>query len=280
MKRPPLVHSRQPLSRRAVIPGMLATAISGSAIAAGVVRGDPRLLVVGEDRWQIALLLSSRIRVLILTGELSPDAMATIPMLLSVMRQRIDVVIGTSAGLSMLPNEFRQRWMVRRFILVADDGDASIRTRAVDQVLYMPGAVRVEVSASPRNAWVKPSGEATRDAASLVTITRSGSIIAISSNLETIAELGSSSTTVAMAPIGSIDHVARRLRVPTICINAVHVPKPEVSFGSERPSPSGNRSIVRIFPTDVAEFGLRHDGIAIPAWRQRSAPAHGGLHKD
>ncbi|MDQ3540754.1 MAG: hypothetical protein M3440_08715 [Chloroflexota bacterium] len=268
-----LAQPSQSFSRRAFLESFLATAIGGSAIAAFVVQGKLRLLVVGEDEWQIALLLAARTRVLILTGALTQDAMAAIPMLLSVMRQRIDVVIDSSASLASLPDGFRQRWMVRRIIPLADDGASSTEMTSLDQVLYIPGALRVNVSASPRGFWTERSGGSDRTATGLVTISAGGSIIAIARNLETIADLGPALTTLAIAPVGSIDRVARRLRVPTICINADQVRDQKIDFGGGGLVASGARSLVRVFPQDVAEFRLLEDGIAIPAWRQTIASA-------
>lgn len=263
-----LVHSSQTLNRRAFLPSVLVTAIAGSAIADFVVRGKPRLMVVGEDEWQIALLLAARTRVLILNGEPTPDALETIPMLLSVMRQRIDVVIGSSVGLALLPPDFRERWMVRRIIPVPDEGDIQTEKTVLGQVLHLSNNLHVEVSASPRGFWARTSGDITRTATGIVTISCSESIITIGRNLETIADLGPSSTTVAIAPTGSIDYLARHLRVPTICINADQAREQKMDFRASHLVPPAMRSLVRIFPLDVAEFALQEQGITVPAWRQ------------
>lgn len=270
--RPLPVRQSQTLSRRAFVPGLMATAIGGSALAALVVGGNPRLMVVGEEEWQIGLLLASRTRVLILTGELSREAMAAIPMLLSVMRQRIDVVMGSSAVLAFLPGGFRERWKVRRIIRLPDPEDITTGATALDQVLHLPTGLRVAISTSPRGfSRAETPGGADRTATGLITISRGGSIITIADTLDSIADFAPSSTTVAIAPTGRIDHLASRLRVPTICINADQIHDREIDFGASSRDLPDARSLVRIFRDDVAEFRLHEDGVAIPAWRQTLA---------
>lgn len=263
-----LAYPTRTLSRRAFLSSVLATAIGGSAIAGFVVRGTPRLMVVGEEEWQIALLLVARTRVLILNGDPTPNSLEVIPMLLSVMRQRIDVVIGSSIALASLPSGFRKRWMVRRFIPLPDEGGTVAGLTAPDRILHIPGDVHVGISASPRGFWSGSSSGVARSATAIVSITCRECIITIGRTLEAIADLGSSSTTVAIAPNGSIDYLARHLRVPTICINADQVREQTMGVGARALVPPVSRSLVRIFPQDVAEFGLQAQGIAIPSWRQ------------
>lgn len=263
-----LVQQSRTVSRRAVIPSLVATAIGGSATAASVFQRKPRLLIVGEDEWQIALLLASRTRVLILNGTLSQEAVSAIPLLLSVMRQRIDAVIGSSAALSFLPGGFSQRWLVRRFIPTPTGAETSSEMTIPDQVLCMPGGVRVDISVSRRSAWAETPSRDDRSSGCLVTISGAGNIVAIAGDLETIADLGPSLTTVAIAPIGDIGQLARKLLVPTICVNADQVRAQGVEFRSNEPDMLEARSLVKIFAEDVAEFCLLDDGITIPAWRQ------------
>lgn len=250
------------------MPAVVCTAIGGSSIAAMVVRGEPRLLVVGENQWQVALLLASRTRVLMLTGDLSREAVEVIPMLMSVMRQRIDVVVGPASGLALLPDRFRQRWMVRSFIPLPDDNGTSLEKPAPGRLLQLPGGFHVAVFSVPKGFWAESSRAAMRSATHVITISWSRYVIAIADSLEAIAEFGSGSTTMAVAPGGAIEHIARVLRVPTLCINADQVRDQDIDAGSDSSHRLADRMLVRIFPEDVAEFRLRHDGVAIPSWRQ------------
>lgn len=256
------------LNRRAFLPTVVGAAIAGSAVASLVVRSQPRLIVVGDERWQVALLLASRTRVLILTGELSQDAVAAIPMLLSVMRRRIDMVISPAAGLALLPDQFRERWMVRSIIPLPDDDDTSTVRPAPDRIVHLATDLRVAITSVPLGFWSESSGRKPQSTSYVVTVSRGRSVVAIAKSLDVLADLGAPSSTIAMAPEGDVDNFSRHLRVPTICINADQLRDQHLDALTPQTPQADTRSLVRIFPTDVAEFRLRHDGVSIPPWRQ------------
>jgi hypothetical protein len=226
-------------------------------------------MVVGDRQWQILLLLVSRIRILILTGDLPVDAMPSIPMLLSAMRQRIDVVIGTPASVGSLPTGFHERWLVRRTLIVPDDVQRPPPPMPdSDQVLHLPDDVRLAVLTSPLGFWLGDSAAAKPTMASLITISRGHSIIAIAKDLETIAQLTPPTTAVAIAPGGSIDHLARHLGVPAICINADLARDQDIALAGTGETAEVTRFLVRIFREDVADLRLSDNGVTIPEWRQ------------
>lgn len=156
--------------------------------------------------------------------------------------------------------------MVQRIIHVPEQGN----TLAERTVLHLSGTLRLDVSVSPRGFWTGTAHD-NQSATGIVTISCSDSIVTIGSTLEAIAGLGPRSTTVAIAPTGSIDYVRRLLRVPTICINADQAREQEMVFETSRVASPATPSLVRIFPRDVAEFGIEEQGITIPAWRQTLA---------
>lgn len=256
------------ISRRIFAGSVLAAAIGGSAVAASVGRSEPRLMVVGEDQWQIALLLTSRTRVLLLIGDASRDTITAVPLLLSAMRQRIDVVVGSAPSLEWLPSGFRQRWMVRRTIVWPDEPDTPAPMMNSNVTLHLPQDVRLTVSTSPLHHWATESGSSTRVATSLVTLTRGNSIVAIGSQLEAIAALGPPTTAVAIAPGGSIDELVRHHPAPAICINADEARDQDNFLRVANENGEAIRSLVRIFPEDVAVLFLSPDEVSIPKWRQ------------
>jgi hypothetical protein len=225
-------------------------------------------MIVGDRQWQILLLLVSRIRILILTGDPPVDAMPSIPMLLSAMRQRIDVVIGTPASVGSLPTGFHERWLVRRTLIVPDDVQRLPPMPDSDQVLHLPDDVRLAVLTSPLGFWLGDSATAKPTMASLITISRGHSIIAIARDLETIARLTPPTTAVAIAPRGSIDHLARHLAVPAICINADVARDQDIALAGTGETAEVTRFLVRIFREDVADLRLSDNGVTIPEWGQ------------
>lgn len=270
---PLLSHPSQRLNRRRFMRTGLAAVVggcaAGSAVGTFAVRSQPRLLVVGDHGWQVGLLLTSRTRVLILIGELKPDAISSIPMLLSAMRQRIDVVMGTAASVGLLAPDFHERWLVRRTLILPHRAETAVPTSASDQTLYLPGDVRLTLSTSPRGYWLQSSADMDPTWANAITISRGRIVIAIARDLETIANLAPLSTAVAIAPAGNIEHLTRHLAaVPAICINADSARDQDVVPAGAGDTTQVTRSLVRIFHSDVAEFRLSHNGVTIPRWRQ------------
>lgn len=262
----------QSLSRRAFCGTVLATALGSSAAAATVSRSGPRLLVVGDDAWQTAVLLTARARVLILVGEMTAEGVQTIPMLMSAMRQRIDVVIGSAASLRVLPLGFHQRWNVQRTLLSSADTDAPTFPSMADHTVYLPGDVQLSTTSAPSSGhWSNERTKRTPTDACVVTIALGSIVVAIGTDLETLSRLALPSVTVAIAPTGSIGECARYLATPAIGINAgvardqeIKATGPTEDSGLHR----GTRSLIRIFPEDVAEFRLSPAGVTLPGWRQ------------
>lgn len=255
------------LSRRAFCGTVLATALGSSAVAASVSRSEPRLLVVGDDAWQIAVVMSARARVLILAGEMTPESVQAIPMLMSAMRQRIDVVIGSPACLRVLPHGFHQRWRVQRTILWSTDTGGPTRSSVSDHTLSLPGDLRLSTSASPSEHWTVEGAKGTTDG-SIVMISHGSSAVAMAADLQTVSRLAPWSVAVAIAPTGRVHECARYLAAPAIGINAGVARDQEIAPAGKGVSHQETRSLVRIFPDDVAEFRLSPAGVTIPAWRQ------------
>ncbi len=197
--------------------------MAGSAVAGLVLRSEPRLMVVGDREWQIALLLASRSRVLILLGELVPDAMSAVPLLLSAMRQRIDVVIGTAASVRLLPEGFHSRWLVRRTIVHPDEITTPAELPIDDQVLHLPDQLRVSTMSLATGHWRHETAERNRATATCVTISGGRCMIAMAMDLQTLAAFGLGPITAVVAPNGDIAAFTRYADVAAICINARHV---------------------------------------------------------
>lgn len=253
------------LRRRAFCATLLATAMGSSAVAASVSRSEPRLLVVGDDAWQTAVVMTARARVLILAGDMTTEGVQGIPLLMSAMRQRIDVVIGSPPCLQVLPHGFHQRWRVQRTILLSADTDASALASASDHDLFLPGDLRLTTSSFPSGHWTDGG---TLGGASIVTVSLGSVAIAMGPDLETLSRLVPSSVTVVIAPTGSIQECMRYLATPVIGINAGVARDQEIEPSGDRGKDQDTRSLVRVFPEDVAEFRLSPAGVTIPGWRQ------------
>ncbi len=267
---PPWNEPVQPLSRRAFCGTVLATALGSSAVAASISRSQPRLLVVGDDAWQTAVLLAARARVLILVGDMTAEGVQSIPMLMSAMRQRIDVVIGSAACLRVLPPGFHQRWQVQRTILSAADTDAWTSPSLTDHTVYLPGDVHLSTSSAgfPAGNLLNDRTGGTLTGAGIVTISLGPIAVAIGSDLESLSRLARPSVAMVIAPTGSIDGCARYLATPAIGINAGVARDQEIKQAGDSGSHQDTRSLVRIFPEDVAEFRLSPAGVTLPGWRQ------------
>jgi len=223
--------------------------------------------VVGDDAWQTAVVMVARARVLILTGDMTAEGVRTIPMLMSAMRQRIDVVIGSPACLRLLPDGFHQRWRVQRTILTPGNTDAPVFPTATDHILFLPGGVCLTTSLSPSQYWTN-DGSRGAQTAGIVTVNLGATTVAIGPDLELLSRLAPSSAAVAIAPTGSILECTRHLATPAIGINAGVARDQEIEPTGDSGLLLNSRSLVRIFPEDVAEFRLSPEGVSIPKWRQ------------
>lgn len=101
-----------------------------------------------------------------------------------------------------------------------------------------------------------------------MTVSLGSVAIAMGPDLETLSRLVPSSVTVVIAPTGSIQECMRYLATPVIGINAGVARDQEIEPSGDRGKDQDTRSLVRVFPEDVAEFRLSPAGVTIPGWRQ------------
>jgi hypothetical protein len=90
-------NSTLPLGRRSLLATTLAGSLVGGIWGTGFARliqgTDPRLSILGDDGWQVALLTAGRQRVLMCTGEFTESPVEAIDRVLGTMRPRVDIVL-------------------------------------------------------------------------------------------------------------------------------------------------------------------------------------------
>jgi hypothetical protein len=226
----------------------------------------PQIFVVGNDDWQILLIEHRTARVLLLSGDFEQPLGTEIDHLLGLLRQHIDVIIGTQASLDRLPPGLRSRRSVST--TVALDGSASSGTSRsfvplTDSLLVGAGAFSITVRRLPLEEWT-----AARSAPpSWICQIAVGNLdVAIGPTLEILGENAHPTTALAIAPSGDLGSIIRLVPAAAIATNARSAEKALFSTGAD----GSDRTtwLIRTFPTEIAGFVVRNGRMQLPDWSQ------------
>lgn len=249
------------MTRRQLTFGALAGVIAGGAWGAAIQSlakaSSPTISIIGKGASQIALIDTMRVRVLVFLGPQVPVLVETIPMLMTMVRQRIDVVIGSSTVIDTLPEGFMSRWHVAHAFAIPDPDalrpDSKTYTTIVeDRRLDLGDGCILELRRSTRDAW--DTRALPRILWSVMTTFGTATVILAPDehSLDVLAEQGAS---VVAVPNGETDHIARLLTPASVAIN-----------GRDGLDTAPATALVRIFPTDVARLTIENDQVALPSW--------------
>jgi hypothetical protein len=234
------------------VAGVIAGGAWGAAIQALAKPSTPTLSIIGKGETQVILLDTTRLRVLILCGTPDEELRAQIPALLTMLRQRIDILVGTSAALDALGHEFWQRWRVSHSFVLADGVTAGQDTSTQTWITQAVGAelgdgVSIDFSLTTRDEW-----EATMEPRSLwaVTVRAGSSLVTLAPDMDSALVLSAPRSTLVAT-----------LLPASIAVNS----EDDLTWPTEDPS---GAVLVRIYPEDISRFELRDDGIALPTWAE------------
>lgn len=243
--------------------GLAAGAAWGTAIYALGTPSVPSLSVVGKQEMQIALLDTTKIRILFLLGTPDSELQEQIPGILTMLRQRIDIVVGASEAVDALGAPFRHRWRVSH-TLVIPEADSTItptnnRTWVTrDVVVDLGDGASIDIQATSRAGWNRTATPHALWAAAL----HSGrQKISLAPSAESLAALVDTGSSLLVVPDAQTGKPAADLEARIVATNG----REDLTF----PREGGLGAIlVRTYPQDVARFELRPDGIALPAWHE------------
>jgi hypothetical protein len=258
--------STVPLGRRALLATTLAGSLVGGIWGTGFARliqgANPRLSILGDDSWQVALLTAARQRVLLCIGEFTESPVEAIDRVLGSMRPRIDIVLLSRSAAALLGGALARTRHVSVSIVL--DGTGSVEGRST------PGPQRISGSGFTIDVVPLTEGTAVETSSWLVNLDLGGPVATFGPNLETILEQAPSTTAVAVSPVGDLNSFHRRWPSRTVVINADsardYIALPAETEAFQAGSAAG--FLVRTFPRDVARFEAPGGTLSLPRWAQ------------
>lgn len=244
--------------------GLVAGSAWGAALQALATPTKPSLSIVGREDAQIALLDTTKIRVLILLGIPDNRLQTQIPALLTVFRQRVDILVGSRDAVDALEPGFSSRWHIARTLVVSDDGSGrpgDLTTTLVDGNLdvNLGSGINMHIKSTTRNAW--SNVDPTRSFW-LASITHGDRYMCLAVDPKSCTLLAPRYATLITCPVADPADLTQKLAPASIATNARDRMKIDTTTLS-------NPWIIRVFPTDIARFTFDEKGLRLPEWSTR-----------
>ncbi len=141
--------------------GAILGAVWGAAFPALAMEGRPTIAVIGEQNAQLALIDAGSARALVFIGEPDDALLERLPAMLTVFRQRIDLVIGSAPTLAAHAGALSVRWNVRHAVTVSpahESPSLPIPSTTVSDALdiALGEHVTLEIRVGHRDEWRTP----------------------------------------------------------------------------------------------------------------------------
>jgi hypothetical protein len=254
------------LSRR----GLIAT-ITGGSILGGIwatafpalaMENRPTLALVGHRGAQLMVLDSSRARALILVGEPDDTLMSMLPAIMTVFRQRIDLMIGPGVVLAQHAGMLASRWSIERAITL---GQAAPGEALAIPTTVLAGTIRLNLGAETtivcrvghRDEWKSDPPER----ASLfwtLTISHPGGAVTIAPDPLSLEVAAAPPATLLISPDIPPEEAVRRAPAEAFACN----------YDTDTIDRAGDtgKPLTRVYPEDIARFVFDASGIRLPPW--------------
>jgi hypothetical protein len=240
----------------------------GTAWAAGLrATGMPShatLSVVGDDSAQLVLLDTTNIRVLIVLGTPSSDLVDRVPAVMTVLRQRLDLVIAQESTVGSLGEAFTSRWAVRHHLIIPTSIATSLlpdlpdRTRVMgDMSVDLANDCRLELRGSPRQEWFTAHEQEPHGLWS-VTLRQARNVVILAPDTSAAVATSTARPSLVVAPGADADLVLSKVAPGAIAMNADHLD-----------GVKGSAAFLRTYLDEIARIGLREEGIMLPPWAEQ-----------
>lgn len=248
------------LTGGALIGGLWATAFTGFAT-----EDDASLSVVGGRGAQVVIVDSKPERALILVGMPDDHLLERLPAMMTIFRQRIDIIIGSHVALEHLAASFRSRWNLSHAVVLRSDVASTPLSMATTTVVEsaridLGRKLTIDCHVGHRGEWSESIHD-TEDDYWCIQIDHAAGRVIIAPNaasLETITLPAASLLVVPEAPPKATLH---RVQVSAIAANE------DAKF---LPDLAADIPLTRIYPIDVARFELTGEKLRLPPWTQQS----------
>jgi hypothetical protein len=259
------MNARTSISRREVVStiagGALLGGIWGAAFPTLATERRPTLAVIGKQTSQLALLDSGLARVLVISGEPDDDLFERLPAVMTVFRQRIDLIIGGSSILTARARELADRWRARHAIVLS--GSRSVPSLPMSSTFVsdvrrvsLGNEMFLEISIGYRHEW-----RAVTSSRSIphwgISIRSQTARVAIAPDLSSFLAVPPEPSSLLVAPDIPDQEVFTRGPATAVAVNY---------DSSTLDPPPGGVFVTRIYPRDIARFVFGEDGLELPAW--------------
>jgi len=264
--------AKAPMSRRRLSTLILGGALTGAVWTTGLTvlaRGrHPQIFALGADEWQVLLLEHGTNRIVILVGTFEASPEPAIDLLCGLLRQHIDVVVGSGDVLGLLSSRFRARRSVTTFV-DTDRSPSHVSSRRYvslsDAIRLRAGPLHMEVAPLPNGQW---KSEQSTGQEWIIHVALGDVTIAIGPTLDVIADSGNSNAALAIAPAGDVARLWRTIPGVTVATNS------RDSLDQDALAADTTR-LVRTFQRDIAAFVVRDGRIQLPDWTREMHTVEG-----
>lgn len=259
---------RTGITRRALLTsaglGILAGGTWGAAIQALATPSTPSLSVVGKEDMQIVLLDTTEVRVLLLLGSPDDDLQSQIPGMLTILRQRVDVLVGASSSVNALGSRFRDRWQLAHTLAIAEPASlpvasGTLTTAGDDLTIDLGNGVSLDLHIAVKGAWNQTVNTHTLWA---TIISYGEHKIVLAPSGEALVELGATAPSLVLVPESSLVDIANTVGPGAIAMNS----RDDLTHQIREPL---GTVLVRIYPQDTARLEFSTSGLTLPAWHER-----------
>lgn len=248
-----------------VVGGAVLGGIWGAAFPVLAMENRPTIAVIGHRNAQIVLVDSSEGRALILVGEPDDTLMDVLPAVMTLFRQRIDLVIASQPVLLRYAAPLKERWAIRHAISLQASAEASApampTTTVTDGITVgLGGQMGLQCRIGHRAEWDARS-PATSSALWTITIVHPGGDTAIAPDAPSLDAAAPEAATLLICPDIPPPGIAGRIPVQALACN---YDSQSLEQNEETGTP-----LTRIYPRDIARFVLHDSGIDLPLWTQQ-----------
>jgi hypothetical protein len=220
----------------------------------------PTFTVVGDDDWQVALLEAGSDRILIFSGVFDERVDGSVELLLTTLRQHVDVIVATGSALEHLDRTGPlARSLVVQLDAAADQVDTPWVRALRQQMTISLDAGRLSLERIPLGEWRIGSESL---AGWWIRLDLDSLTIVMAPDAETAAMFAPIETALVVVPGGNTLQLLHTLPGAALATNGRRWSDAVVPQVTER------TFLVQTFPEDPARFRFDRSRLELPGWSQ------------